>query len=106
MNDAEYERIKPAIKKATEVDLDFYKPKQMIRRLDSYLNRVAGGSIKGFIDLIQGNKEAAEALKDFLTINVTEFFRDPNAWKDLQTKVLPELLESGRPLKVWSAGCS
>ncbi len=106
MNDAEYEQIKPAIKAATEVNLEFYKPKQMNRRLDAYIGRVAGGSIKAFIDLIKADRKAADALKDFLTINVTEFFRDPRAWEELKAKVLPGLLASGRPLNIWSAGCS
>ncbi|MCH7642469.1 MAG: chemotaxis protein CheR, partial [Chloroflexi bacterium] len=80
MNDAEYEQLKPAIKAVTGVDLGFYKPRQMIRRLDGYIGRVAGGSARTFIDLIGGDREAASALKEFLTINVTEFFRDPRSW--------------------------
>lgn len=106
MDDAAYEQLKPAIKAATQVDLDFYKPRQMVRRLDSYISRVAGGSTKKFIGLIERDPAAAAALKEFLTINVTEFFRDPGSWKSLETDVLPELLGRSPALKVWSAGCS
>lgn len=106
MNEAEYERLKPAINTATGVDLDFYKPRQMIRRLDGYISRVADGSTEKFIDLIIKEPEAASNLKEFLTINVTEFFRDPRSWKSLETEILPELLSRSPSLKVWSAGCS
>lgn len=106
MNEAEYERLKPAIKGATGIDLGFYKPRQMIRRLDGYINRVAGGSVKDFVNLIGSDPGAAASLKEFLTINVTEFFRDPQSWKSLESEVLPELLARSPSLKVWSAGCS
>jgi chemotaxis protein methyltransferase CheR len=106
MNDADYEQIKPAVKAVTGVDLEFYKPNQMNRRLDSYISRVAGGSLTKFIKLIKSDLTAGAALKDFLTINVTEFFRDPRAWDELKKSILPKLLESGRPLNIWSAGCS
>ncbi len=106
MNEADYEQIKLAIKAVTGVDLEFYKPNQMNRRLDSYVGRVADGSITKFIHLIKSDQTAGEALKDFLTINVTEFFRDPHAWDELKKSILPGLLESGRPLNIWSAGCS
>ena len=106
MNDAEYEQLKRTIKAVTGADLDFYKPRQMIRRLDGYIGRIAGGSTRTFIDLIGGDREAASALKEFLTINVTEFFRDPHSWESLETDILPELLSRSSTLKVWSAGCS
>ncbi|MDA1257000.1 MAG: protein-glutamate O-methyltransferase CheR [Chloroflexi bacterium] len=106
MNDAEYERLMPAIQRSTGVDLNFYKPRQMVRRLDGYISRVAGGSTQTFADLIEKDPAAADALKDFLTINVTDFFRDPHSWTDLETKVLPELLARSSALKIWSAGCS
>ena len=106
MNEAQYGKLKHAIKAATEIDLEFYKPTQMIRRLDSYISRASAGSVNSFIELIGSDKDAAEALKDFLTINVTEFFRDTQAWQDLKNNVLPGLLESGKPLNIWSAGCS
>ena len=43
---------------------------------------------------------------DWLTINVTEFYRDRAQWERLRREILPQLLkESPRP-RIWSAGCS
>ncbi len=43
---------------------------------------------------------------DFLTINVSNFFRDTEQFGLLKTRVLPELLQQSPRLSIWSAGCS
>lgn len=43
---------------------------------------------------------------DRMTINVSEFWRNPNRWEVLRDHILPELQGSGRRLKLWSAACS
>jgi len=45
-------------------------------------------------------------LRDYLTINVSSFFRDPEKFNYLRDNIFPELLDVQTPLKVWSAGCS
>ena len=52
------------------------------------------------------NKDALIKLRNFLTINVSEFFRDIEQFNILKTKVLPELLSRNPSLRVWSSGCS
>ena len=42
-----------------------------------------------------------------LTINVSKFFRNPETFASIATKVIPELAAAGTPLiRVWSAGCA
>jgi two-component system CheB/CheR fusion protein len=43
-----------------------------------------------------------------ILINVTSFFRDPQAWEYLAAEVIPLLLHAkqGGPVRVWSAGCA
>lgn len=106
MNEREYEELKPAIRRATGVDLGSYKTPQMIRRIDGYLTRTGAQSVKEFATLILRDREEASRLKDFLTINVTEFFRDPRVWAEVENEILPDLLKRSRSLKIWSAGCS
>ncbi|HJH29425.1 MAG TPA: hypothetical protein C5S51_06990 [Methanosarcinaceae archaeon] len=47
---------------------------------------------------------------DALTINVTNFFRDPDVFGLIEKNVLPDILkkaqEEDRAVKIWSAGCS
>ena len=52
--------------------------------------------------------EEAEALSQDILINVTSFFRDPEAFETLAHKVFPTLIARlGRePLRIWTLGCS
>jgi chemotaxis protein methyltransferase CheR len=43
---------------------------------------------------------------DRMTINVTEFYRNPNRWDVLQNKIIPLLMKESPRLKCWSAACS
>jgi chemotaxis protein methyltransferase CheR len=45
-------------------------------------------------------------LRDMVTINVFEFFRDTSQWTQLHMSLMPELLESKSRLKIWSAAYS
>jgi chemotaxis protein methyltransferase CheR len=57
----------------------------------------------------QGLKEEIVHLIDVVTTNKTDFFREPKHFSFLVEKALPELTSAnacGRPLLVWSAGCS
>src|SRR5699024_1529599 len=47
-----------------------------------------------------------EEFMDRMTINVTEFYRNPRRWNVLQEKVIPKLTEGKRQMKIWSAACS
>ena len=57
------------------------------------------------------NPTECKELLDALTINVSEFFRDPTVWKAFQTKTMPAIIKGKmqafqRELKIWSAGCA
>jgi chemotaxis protein methyltransferase CheR len=102
----EYLFVRQKIRKLIGVDLDSYKSAQMQRRLDTYLLRSGHASWPAFFRAIQDDPVKLGQLRDYLTINVSYFFRDPKKYQYLQESVLPELL-CGRPrLQVWSAGCS
>ena len=107
MTDEEYNYLKEQILRVTGVDLESYKSQQMRRRLDGFLNRFPGSGVGPYCALLQKDPEAQQRLKDFLTINVSEFFRDNEQFQVLKTKILPELVsKSPSSIKIWSAGCS
>jgi len=43
---------------------------------------------------------------NYITINVSEFFRNPERFQELESKIFPELLKENNRLKIWSAACS
>lgn len=57
----------------------------------------------------QGQEEFKELLK-YITIGETKFFRNPNQFKVLKEKILPELIckkrDKDKRIRIWSAGCS
>jgi chemotaxis protein methyltransferase CheR len=107
-----YAQVKVSIKRALKIDLENYKDEQMKRRLDSWLVRSHANTWKEYFSLLSLDATELERFRNYLTINVTEFFRDPNRWDSLREDILPHLLNSASGsrstggLNLWSAGCS
>ncbi|NLK42895.1 MAG: protein-glutamate O-methyltransferase CheR [Tissierellia bacterium] len=101
-----YEVFKANINKLIDIDLNFYKEKQMKRRIQSLLTR---NNFKDFDDYFQGLKSDKVLLEQFinyLTINVSEFYRNPNQWQVLEKDIIPSLLSKKNRLTLWSSACS
>ncbi|MCL6611823.1 MAG: protein-glutamate O-methyltransferase CheR [Peptococcaceae bacterium] len=88
------------------LDLHSYKETQLKRRIDSFLLRKKINGYADLFKLIAADRQAYEMFLDHLTINVSEFFRDPHRWQDLEKIILPGLLQGRGTLKIWSAACS
>lgn len=104
MND--YEIFKSKVLKLTGLDLSLYKEKQMKRRITSLANRNGYNKLVDYFELINTNKEKFEEFINFLTINVSEFYRNPEQWKVIEEKLFPSLLKNSNGIKIWSAACS
>ena len=104
----EYEQFIIDVHKLTGIDLACYRERQMKRRIEALIKRYKLNGFKEFVGEIQKNKEMYEAFLSYLTINVSEFYRNPEQWTILEKELLPGLLErnKNRPLKIWSAACS
>lgn len=103
----DYEKFKKSIYSLTQIDLSSYKEKQMRRRIDTLITKNKAASYDAYVELIKKDKEKFEQFVNFLTINVSEFYRNPEQWKLLENEVIPELIKKfGKNLKVWSAACS
>lgn len=101
-----YDFIKQQILKLTGINLDFYKSEQMQRRLGTFLIRSGHKDWASLFKEASSDPAASRRLKDFLTINVSSFFRDTDKYSHLQRVVLPQLLQERPRLRIWSAGCS
>ena len=106
MNDAEYQKVTVTVKKHLNLDLDFYKPNQMMRRLAGFIGRVGADNVNEFCSLIETDADVREKVMNFMTINVTEFFRDTRHFDMLRSTVLPEILKKNPRPKIWSAASS
>ena len=106
MNDTEYRNLTIIIKKHLDLNLDFYKPNQMMRRLDGFRSRVDADSVGDLCNMIASDAKVRDMVMNFLTINVTEFFRDSRHFEMLRSTVLPEILKKNSRPRIWSAGSS
>jgi len=60
-------------------------------------------------DRLEADAEEFRELFNTILINVTGFFRDPDAWQVLQEEIVPQLVASvpdDEQIRVWSAGCA
>lgn len=104
----EFEAFRERAYRLTGLDLTSYKAPQMHRRLAALLARRRIPSFAAYAYALETDAQLCQEFKDYVTINVSEFFRDADRFGELERRVLPMLL-SGTPnvgLRVWSAGCS
>ena len=101
----DYAYFKTQIFALTKIDLNGYKEAQMKRRIDTLIMRNQCKSYSEFVNLIKNNKEKFEEFVAYLTINVSEFWRNPEQWKILEEKVIPDLVKLPS-IRIWSAACS
>lgn len=101
-----YEQYAAAIRSLLGFDLTQYKRPQVWRRSNSFAKQKGCRDVLELVERCKTDLELRTAVRDMITINVSEFFRNPDAWESLRAGVLPELLRLGRPIRMWSAGCS
>jgi chemotaxis protein methyltransferase CheR len=87
------------------INLNAYKPEQLNRRIGSLMSRIGVNSLEDYKRLLLSDNEERQRFLDFITINVTEFFRNPELFKELE-KTLKEYVSTNNRLKIWSAACS
>lgn len=92
--------------KRAGLDAGAYRPKALQRRLPACLRALKVFSTAAAKALLEQKPEMLLMALDTVLIGVSEFFRDPAVFEELQRSVLPELLKGRRNLRVYSAGCS
>jgi len=103
----DYEGFKAAVFKLTTIDLNAYKEQQMKRRIDTLITRRKISGYDEFVKALKEDKELFEEFVSYLTINVSEFYRNPDQWELMDKTFIPELINKfGKNLKIWSAACS
>ena len=112
VSDAEYSMVTDALVRMAGLVFDVSRRGAisaiLFERMDKTGYRSIG-SYLGFVESVGGSVERQQLL-DAVTIQETHFFRNLPQIEALRQEVLPELIRrtrsSGRPLRIWSAGCS
>lgn len=96
-------KFKVIIKEKLNINLFLYKEEQLDRRLNSYFSRNNIDDLEAYAKKVVSDRSEKEKFLDYVTINVTEFYRNPELYLDLSEVIKNR---GKQHLKIWSAACS
>ncbi|AUS99820.1 ATPase [Nostoc sp. CENA543] len=97
------------LRTATGVDFNHYKLTTLKRRILRRMILYKLERLEDYVRYLQDNPVEVTALYQDVLITVTSFFRDPEAFEVLKTKVFPTIAKDRKPdspIRIWVAGCS
>jgi two-component system, chemotaxis family, CheB/CheR fusion protein len=98
------------LRRKTRVDFSGYKSPTIARRIQRRMALQKIEKLKDYGAFLQREPQEATALYHDLLINVTSFFRNPEAFDALQYVVYPAILQARAyalaPIRIWVPGCS
>ena len=83
-----------------------YKEDYIKRRLLSRMRSTNSLTCQDYLRYLKVNPQELENLRNALTINVTEFFRDNDVYEVIRNEIFPALFRQRKRLRIWCAGCS
>lgn len=101
-----FEKLKDMIYRARGLDVNQYKENYLKRRFAVRMRALQLNTYAAYIKHLEAYNDEYNILLDKLTINVTQFFRDPEIFIEFEANILPEILSKSGEVRVWSAGCS
>jgi two-component system CheB/CheR fusion protein len=108
--DSHFEALLAYLKESRGFDFTGYKRSSLMRRINRRMAQVGvRDAYLDYIDYLQVHPDEFTYLFNTILINVTAFFRDPEAWDYLRDEVLEPMIAArpaGSPIRVWSAGCA
>lgn len=104
-SDIELKLLIDAIYLTYYYDFRGYAAASLKRRLTTAMVRFGCESLSDLQHRVLHEPSMFPALLNYLTVQVSEMFRDPSYFRSLREKVVP-LLRTYPSLKVWVAGCS
>ncbi|MHB0937752.1 MAG: CheR family methyltransferase [Armatimonadota bacterium] len=107
--DAQFEALLEYLSYSRGFDFGAYKRAGLRRRIEKRMHLVGVETFNDYQDYLEVHQDEFAHLFDTVLINVTSFFRDPEAWEHLAKDALPRVLAAlgeDEPVRAWSAGCS
>lgn len=88
------------------LNLDAYKETQLQRRIHTVMKKAGATSLEMYSELLEEDLEIRQDFLDYITINVTDFFRNPELFNEFEKILQKDLYPTFGELKIWSAACS
>ena len=108
-SDPELEDLIHHLQQTRQLDFRGYKRTSLRRRIRQRMEEVGCADFATYRAFVDANPQEFSDLLNTVLINVTSFFRDPEAWDVLSREVVPQIIErkkEGQPIRIWSVGCA
>lgn len=108
-NSQRFEELLEFLKINRGFDFTGYKRASLERRINKRMQSVNLSQYRDYLDYLEARPGEFFQLFNTILINLTGFFRDPEAWEVLAEQVIPRLANRETPegqLRVWCAGCA
>ena len=103
------EEISRLLRSHSGHDFSGYKRKTFMRRVARRMKVVQVGALEDYLQMLKEDPQEVMALFRDLLINVTNFFRDADAFAALKSQVIPRLFEgrgADETIRIWVPGCA
>ncbi len=109
--EAEFKFLLSKIHRNKGIDFNLYRPGTLKRRISSRLTASRCAGYGDYVLYLNSHPSEYDHLINVLTVNLTEFFRDPETFEAVRKTVVPEIIKKKeqkgqRIIRVWSAGTS
>jgi len=97
------------VKERHPLDFSDYKTTTILRRIKRRATYHHFDKLENYFTFLEATPEEVEALTQEFLISVSSFFRDPEAFKFIETNIIPEILRKNKPgeeIKIWVTGCA
>ncbi|MCC5889883.1 MAG: protein-glutamate O-methyltransferase CheR [Alkalibacterium sp.] len=88
------------------IRLDAYKEKQLNRRIQTVMRQSGALTLEEYSGLIHQDESVKKQFLDYITINVTEFFRNKDLFEKFEELLITDLSKKFDSISIWSAACS
>jgi len=109
LSEAQFQKISRLVKERCGINLHQGKKQLVKARLTKRLRELGFSGYGQYIEYVTSDVDGTEltAMLDALSTNLTSFFREPDHFRYLASRVLPAVIaRSKRRVRIWTAGCS
>jgi len=111
LTDDEFAAITQLLRERRQFDLAQYKDRCIRRRIAKRLRSCKVTDVASYLKRLEMDRDELDTLLATISIHVSQFFRNPDTYRILEQKILPDLYRRARAagrteLTLWSAGCA
>lgn len=102
-------RILALLRARTRFDFRSYRKNMLLRRVQRRMGLNAVDKLSAYLDMLRSNADEVKRLARDLHVSVTSFFRDPEAFRQIESIVIPSLLCNANPdagVRIWVPACA